>query len=220
MGEEWRQAHLRPIIIFTIILAASLAVVLLGLSYFAPRIFQRVVIILALIILVYASLVLLGLLQCPYPLGEALGGIDMRKRQACAAGGTLLAITLLGWVVCLNGELSWNGVMMDYAAKILPQRISFLCFILQYYAGVALAFALFALQHHSFSHSSSLFLSWTISPSCLSVLRILNIVEYFWNLQFMKDSRKHVSTQSTFRWPPSPPPSTSPKRPTAAQWWA
>lgn len=171
---------------------------LLVLSYFAPRLFQRVVIILALLILAYASLVLFGLLECPYPFSEALGGVDMRIRQACAAGGALVVIILLGWLVCFNGELSWNGLMMDYAAKILPHRISFFCFILQYYAGVMVAFALFAYQHHSFSHSSSLFLSWTVSPSALSALQILNIVEYFWNLQFMKDSRKNVSTQSIY----------------------
>lgn len=198
-GEEWRQSHLIPIIVFTIILALSLSVVFLGLSYFAPRIFQRVIIILALLMLTYAVLVLFGLLECPYPFSETLGGIDIRMRQGFAAGGALVAIILLGWLVCFNGELSWNGLMMDYGAKILPQRISFICSILQYYAGMMVAFALFAFQHHSFSHSSSLFLSWTVSPSSLSVLQILNIVEYFWNLQFMKDSRKHLSTQSTCR---------------------
>lgn len=197
-GEEWGQAHFKPIILFTIILAASLSVVFLSLSYFVPRIFQRVVIIITLLILIYASLVCFGLLECPYPFSEALGGVNMRIRQACAVGGTLAAIILLGWMVCFNGEISWNGLMMDYAAKILPQKISFVCFIFQYYAGMTIAFAIFAFQYHSFSHSSSLFLSWTVPPSSLNALQILNILEYFWNLQFMKDSRKHMSTQSTY----------------------
>jgi hypothetical protein len=196
---EWRQAHLKQIVVFTTILAGGLSLLLLALSYFAPRIFQRLMIALAFLLFLYVALVCLGFLECPYPFSGALGNSSERTRQIWGAVGGLMAIVLLGWIVCFNGELTWNGLMMDYAAKILPRKIAFIWFILKYYAATTIAFALFAFQYHSFSHShshSSLLLSWTVTPS-LTALQILNILEYLWNLQFMKDSRKNVSMQST-----------------------
>lgn len=210
---EWRQVHFRSLIVFTIILSASLSIVLLGISYFAPRILQRAVIILSLLLVIYVSLVCFGMLDCPRPFAEALQAVNIRVRQIWVAAGTLLALILLGWMFCFNGELWWNGLMMDYACKILAQRVSFIWLILEYYGGMGVAWALFAFQHHCFSHSSSLFLSWTFPPSSLSVLQIMNILEYFWNMQFMKDSRKNMFTQFTCHSPPSPPPSIFTNRP-------
>jgi hypothetical protein len=163
---------------------------MLALSYFAPRTLQRIIMLASALAFLYALLALFNLLPSPQPVRDTIEGLKKREKQISAAVLGLLGVSMIGWMICFHRELSWNGAMMDYGSKILPAKAGFILFVLKYYAGLAIVFAKFVLQSYAFSHSGSLLFAWTRPPS-IEVLPILNILEYFWNLQFLKDTRNH-----------------------------
>ena len=83
--------------------------------------------------------------------------------------------------------------MIDLASKLMPEKIMFVAFVIEYYLKASVIFALFALQHYSFTKSNDLLRSWLTEPP-FTPLVILNMVEYLWNLQFIKDTRNQCMT--------------------------
>ena len=136
----------------------------------------------------YAALATFSLLPTPRPIHHIIDDLNNREKLISTVTFGLLGVFLIAWMVCFHGELSWNGVMMDYGSKILPEKAGFILFILKHYASLTIIFAKFAIQSYAFSHSNSLIFWWMDAP-LLAPLPILNIVEYLWNLQFLKDTR-------------------------------
>lgn len=190
LRQQWNISNLKEIWPHIIIFTFSLGVAMLTLSYFAPRIIQRFIILASTLAFLYALLAVFSLIPSPQPIHDIIEGLKNREKQISAAVFGLMGVLLILWMFCLHGELSWNGVMMDYGSKILPAKAGFILFILKYYAGLAIVFAKFVLQSFAFSHSGSLLFAWTNSPS-IEILPLLNIFEYFWNMQFLKDTRNY-----------------------------
>lgn len=117
---RWNQSNFKKIIVLVIIFVLSFSLAILTISYFISRIFQRFIIFLALLILIYVSLVLTDVLPCPQPLIKLLTNLTLREKQVCVGIFGFLVLTLIAWIVCFNKQLTWNGLMIDYASKILP----------------------------------------------------------------------------------------------------
>ena len=87
--------------------------------------------------------------------------------------------------------------MMDLASKLIPERIMFLAFVMEYYLKAGIIFAIFAFQHYTFAKSNDILRSWLTAPPSFTPLLILNMLEYIWNLQFIKDTRNQSPIQFT-----------------------
>lgn len=63
---------------------------------------------------------ILNVLNTPYFLDPFISNINIKNKQVYIVIIAALAVFLVAWLVCFNKELSWNGLMLDYASKILP----------------------------------------------------------------------------------------------------
>jgi len=103
----------------------------------------------------------------------------------------LLAIILIFMFCAYSNEIKFQGYMLEYAAKFLnenPHAFLYIpVFILLHIGLVALIFW----QHSCFSsyyQGSGNY--WKFSSS--GIFDILNILEYLWGLQFLRDSCKNI----------------------------
>jgi hypothetical protein len=99
-----------------------------------------------------------------------------------------------------SNEIKFQGYMLEYAVKFLnqnPHTFVYIPLFILLHAGLA---ALILWQHSCFSSyfmASSNF--WKLSSS--GILDILNILEYIWGLQFLRDSCKKFVIQTTSVFP-------------------
>jgi H+/Cl- antiporter ClcA len=101
--------------------------------------------------------------------------------------GLALIIVLMG--VLYRNALRLQGIFLDYARRLLAERSSTFVYIPIFILLTAIAFALFLLQHLAFSskgHSNNNYFDFS-NPG---VLGWLNIIEFLWILQFLRDSCK------------------------------
>lgn len=102
------------------IFALGISLAIPTLSYFASKIFQRFLIVLTILILVYLGLVILEVVSCPSLLDQFIAHINMLSKSVNLIIIGILILISIGWLICFNQELTWNGIMMDYASKVLP----------------------------------------------------------------------------------------------------
>lgn len=108
------------VVVLSVVLVVSLSMVLVSISYFGGRIVQRFLVLLAVLMLGYLGLSVLEVLPHPSFLDPYIDGLIGRIKTIWLLGLGISVIGLLGWILCFNRELSWNGLMLDFASKIIP----------------------------------------------------------------------------------------------------
>lgn len=98
--------------------------------------------------------------------------------------------------------------MMDLTSRLIPERIMFVAFAMEYYLKAGIIFAIFAFQHYAFTKNNDILRAWLTSPPSFTPLVILNMLEFIWNLQFIKDTRNHSPIQFTSSYQPWSTPTT------------
>jgi len=101
----------------------------------------------------------------------------------------LLAIILIVMLCVYSNEIKFQGYMLEYAVRFLnenPQVFLYIPVFLLFHFGLA---ALIIWQHSCFASSMSNGSKfWNFSSS--GWLDILNVLEYLWGLQFLRDACK------------------------------
>lgn len=107
-------------------------------------------------------------------------------------GGVLifLAFVLVVMLCLYSNEVKFQGYMLEYATKFLDQNTHtflYLPFFIIFHIGLVL---LVVFQHFSFSSHQFTAIPNLGNFNFRLVLEILNLIEYLWGLQFLKDACK------------------------------
>lgn len=134
---------------------------------------------------------------------------------AVAVFAFVLAIIIFCMFFFYSAELRLQGIFLEYARRFLHDWMAVYAYIPLFMFFTAGLIALFMFQHLAFSSkgvaNSDL---WDFSnPGALGVL---NIIEFIWAFQFLRDACNCCLTQSTSASPVAPPTGTgTPTRPSA-----
>lgn len=90
------------VVAFCAILVVSLAMVLASISYFAGRILQRFLVILAVLGLGYLMLSVLEVLPHPSFMDKVVSNLDDRTKNVWLLSMGIIAFGLLTWLLCFN----------------------------------------------------------------------------------------------------------------------
>lgn len=178
---------------YTFIIAVGLGLFRMTLTHCLPRYSPVIAFVVAIIlILVFAILSFATSL-----VSSLLGGL-----WSIIFGILLILLALiLVFMLCMySNEIKFQGYMLEYAVKFLnqnPHTFVYIPVFILLHAGLV---ALILWQHSCFS---SYFMGsanfWKLSSS--GILDILNILEYIWGLQFLRDSCNNFVIQTIFVFP-------------------
>jgi hypothetical protein len=101
----------------------------------------------------------------------------------------LLVIILIAIVCFYNNEIKFQGVLLDYARRFLNESPNTFLYIPLFILLTIGLIALITFQHCAFSsanNTSTNFFNFA-NPG---ILAILNILEFIWGLQFLRDACK------------------------------
>ena len=142
----------------------------------------------------------------------------------------LLAILLLAMVAMYSSEVKFQGLMLDYAVRFLNENPCTFAYIPLYLLFTMGLWVLLRWQQACFN-------SWYdkgigYGPWVSGFWGVLNILEFIWGFQFLRDSCNCVLIQSTSAFPELPltgtgpgthlvtPPTRDCSASTGAAWWA
>lgn len=100
--ETWERSNMIKVVAFCAILVVSLAMVLASISYFAGRILQRFLVILAVLGLGYLMLTVLEVLPHPSFMDKVVSNLDDRTKNVWLLSMGIIAFGLLTWLLCFN----------------------------------------------------------------------------------------------------------------------
>ena len=81
----------------------GLALAMLTLSYFAPRILQRFLMLAAALTFLYSVLAIFSLLSTPLPIHHIIDELSNREKLISAVIFGLFGVFLIAWLVCFDG---------------------------------------------------------------------------------------------------------------------
>lgn len=90
------------VVAFCAILVVSLAMVVVSISYFAGRILQRFLVVLAVLGLGYLMLSVLEVLPHPSFMDPVVSNLDDRTKKVWLLSMGIIAFGLLTWLLCFN----------------------------------------------------------------------------------------------------------------------
>lgn len=126
----------------------------------------------------------------PFALWSFLANIGVKIFALIVVFG--LALIVIFMAVLYRNALRLQGIFLDYARRFLAEKVSTFAYIPIFLALTAGLFALFLFQHAGFSskvHSSNNFFDF----SSAGFLGWLNLIEFIWGLQFLRDACKYGS---------------------------
>ena len=110
----------------------------------------------------------------------------------------VLILAVIFWLVWWGKDISWTATMLDSASLIFSKYPSIIFYPPLYYFAIVISFALFSFQHYAFNPSFRSHGLWVWAvKSPLSFVNILNMLQLWFNLQFIKDTCTHHPTQTT-----------------------
>jgi hypothetical protein len=98
-----------------------------------------------------------------------------------------LAVIVISMAVFYHNALRLQGIFLDYSRRFIVEKVSTFIYIPIFMILTAGLFALFCFQHCAFSsksHNNNNFYDFS-NPGFLGWL---NIIEFIWGLQFLRDA--------------------------------
>lgn len=177
-------------VLYSLLIALGVGLLWVFLVQCLPRPMTSVVTVLAVLVLAAIGVILLV---------DGHSGLPTGWRIAIAVVFLLVALLFFSFLCFYRKRNRLIGVFIDWSTRYFSQHFPHIFWTFVFILFTAGLVVLILFQHVAFtSHSdpqaqdNDIYLKLTINPA----LFILNLIEFIWGLQFLKDACNHLPTQT------------------------